>query len=231
MRTAIIFLLIALAAAYAVRQLEAQRPHMLPWTPLRIEDPVGPMTRMKIVALADDPAACRALLLGAGVAATPVADRRDGPNCGWTGAVRLSAPAIAAPDTTVTCPVALSLAIWRRHVVEPAARRHLGASLAAPTHFGSYSCRRLYGRESGSFSQHATANAIDISGFTFKDGRRLTLARDWNGAPSEQAFLREVRDGACRLFGTTLSPDYNAAHADHFHLDMGGWGGFGGVCR
>jgi hypothetical protein len=37
-----------------------------------------------------------------------------------------------------------------------------------------------------------------------------------------------VRDGACRLFATTLSPDYNAAHADHLHLDQanrgaGGW--------
>ena len=46
------------------------------------------------------------------------------------------------------------------------------------------------------------------------------------------AFLREVRDGACRLFPTTLSPDYNAAHADHLHLDMAERGKMGwGVCR
>lgn len=231
MRLAIVFLLLALAAACSVRQLEERRPQDLPWTPLRIEDPVGRMTRMKIARLADDPAACRALLAGAGVAAAPVADRQESPDCGWEGAVRLSAPELAAPDTTVTCPAALSLAIWRRQVVEPAARRHLATELTAPTHFGSYSCRRLYGRESGSFSEHARANAIDISGFTFQGGRRVTLARDWDGTPEEQAFLREVRDGACDLFGTTLSPDYNGAHADHFHLDMGRWGGFGGVCR
>jgi len=36
-------------------------------------------------------------------------------------------------------------------------------------------------------------------------------------------FLRKVRDGACQVFLTTLSPDYNAQHHDHFHLDMGGW--------
>ena len=39
-----------------------------------------------------------------------------------------------------------------------------------------------------------------------------------------------ARDAACEVFGTVLSPDYNAAHADHFHLDqeVRGWGG---VCR
>jgi hypothetical protein len=30
-----------------------------------------------------------------------------------------------------------------------------------------------------------------------------------------------VRDGACRIFGVTLSPEFNAAHANHFHFDMG----------
>ncbi|MGB3930458.1 MAG: extensin family protein, partial [Sphingobium sp.] len=29
-------------------------------------------------------------------------------------------------------------------------------------------------------------------------------------------------------FSTVLSPDYNAAHHDHFHFDMGGRGAF---CR
>ena len=29
------------------------------------------------------------------------------------------------------------------------------------------------------------------------------------------------RDDACRIFGTTLSPDYNAVHHDHLHLEAG----------
>ena len=41
------------------------------------------------------------------------------------------------------------------------------------------------------------------------------------------AFLRRIRDGACGLFGTVLSPDYNAPHADHLHMDMAAWS----VCR
>ena len=46
-------------------------------------------------------------------------------------------------------------------------------------------------------------------------------------ARPEAAFLREVNDGACRFFNAVLGPDYNAAHRDHFHLDMGRWR----VCR
>jgi hypothetical protein len=33
-------------------------------------------------------------------------------------------------------------------------------------------------------------------------------------------FLRAVHDQACNFFGTVLGPDANAAHANHFHLDM-----------
>ncbi len=44
--------------------------------------------------------------------------------------------------------------------------------------------------------------------------------------------LREVRDGACDLFATVLSPDYNAAHRDHLHLDQAERGEMGWrACR
>jgi hypothetical protein len=47
------------------------------------------------------------------------------------------------------------------------------------------------------------------------------VARDWSGEGKEALFLRRVRDAACDSFNVTLGPDYNAAHRDHFHLDMG----------
>jgi hypothetical protein len=40
-----------------------------------------------------------------------------------------------------------------------------------------------------------------------------------------------VRDGACRLFATVLSPDYNAAHRDHLHLDEAKRGAMWRACR
>jgi hypothetical protein len=33
-------------------------------------------------------------------------------------------------------------------------------------------------------------------------------------------FLREAHAAACRIFGTTLGPEANEAHRNHFHVDM-----------
>jgi len=85
----------------------------------------------------------------------------------------------------------------------------------------------MYGRDAGACSEHATADAVDVAGFVLAGGKRITVVRDWQGDDAEARFLHEVRDGACRLFATTLSPDYNAAHRDHLHLDQaerGSWG-------
>jgi hypothetical protein len=76
-------------------------------------------------------------------------------------------------------------------------------------------------------SQHATANALDIAGFRLADGRRISVLADWSDSGDKGRFLREVREGACKQFNTVLGPDYNAAHRNHFHVDMGRWQ----VCR
>ena len=132
---------------------------------------------------------------------------------GGTLAIRLSP---AAPP--LACPVAAALAMWEWDVVQPAARSLLGSAVVRVDHYGSYSCRRIAGREG--WSEHAHADAIDVAGFVLADGRRITVARDWRRSSAQARFLHTVRDGACRLFATTLSPDYNAAHADHLHLDQ-----------
>ncbi len=134
------------------------------------------------------------------------------------------------PGRAVTsCAVAAAYAYWMQHGVQPAAREILGAPVTRIEHLGTYSCRRLYGRETGRWSEHATGNAIDIAAFVLEDGRRISLLADWEGEGDEAAFLRRSRDAACDAFGTVLSPDYNEAHADHFHLDQQErmWG----VCR
>ena len=129
----------------------------------------------------------------------------------------------------LACPLAAALASWEWDVVQPAAYAQFGSPLRQIDHFGSFACRRVYGRREGNWSEHARARAIDIAGFRLANGRRITVASDWNGGGAPAAFLRRVRDGGCRLFGTTLSPDYNAAHRDHLHLDMADR--FGGFCR
>lgn len=211
------------------------RPQDLPWTPLDLGEPVGLFTGRKLAGLADDFPACRQLLDHAGVRYTALPPRQDG-QCGYDDAVRLTGGAqtlaFRPAGVGVACPVAAALAMWEWEVVQPAAARHLGTRVVAIDHFGSYSCRRLYGRDSGSWSEHSTANALDVAGFRLADGRRLTIVGDWAGDDAQAAFLRDVRDGACRLFATVLSPEYNAAHRDHLHLDQAARGATGWrACR
>ena len=209
----------------------ASRPQDLPWTSLDMNQPVGLFTGRKLTALGDDRAGCLALLDRAGVGHSLLDPGGNG-QCGYDDAVRLTddpgSIALTPADVAPSCPVVAALKLWEWQVVQPAAERIYGQGVTSISHFGAYSCRRLYGRSQGDFSEHATANAIDVSSFTIADGRRVTVAADWNGAEQDRRFLREVRDGACDLFATVLSPDYNQAHADHFHLDQanrgaGGW--------
>jgi hypothetical protein len=116
--------------------------------------------------------------------------------------------------------------------LQPAAERHFGARVVRIEHFGSYNCRRIYGRSQGDWSEHATANALDVAGLVLSDGTRASVIRDWKGEGPKARFLRDVRDGACRMFTTVLSPDYNAAHRDHLHLDLADRGAMGWrACR
>jgi hypothetical protein len=77
-------------------------------------------------------------------------------------------------------------------------------------------------------SAHARAEAIDIAAFVLADGRRVSVLGDWqDGDARERQFLRVVHASACKRFGTVLGPDYNAAHRNHFHVELGG----GSFCR
>jgi hypothetical protein len=207
-------------------------PEDLPWTKLDLSQPVGAFTGRKLAALGGEADQCRALLQQAGVRFTALPPRDAERQCGYDDAVRFRAGGALdigyrPSDLATSCPVAAALALWEWHVVQPAALRHLGSKVETIEHFGSYSCRRIYGRSEGSWSEHSTANAVDIAGFRLEDGTRVTVVRDWEREGPRAAFLREVRDGACDLYATVLSPDYNAAHRDHLHLDQADRGEMG----
>ncbi len=227
---------VLLALGLALYAVVRKRPQDLPWTKLDLGQPLGAFTGRKLAGLTDDFARCRQLLDAAGVEYVPL-EPAGSDQCRYEDAVRLEeggAQAIGfAPDRPgVSCPVAAALAMWEWNVLQPAARRHFGEPVEAVEHLGSYSCRRLYGRSTGDWSEHATADALDVAGFRLEDGTRISVLRDWEGEGPEAAFLRDVRDGACDLFATVLSPDYNAAHRDHLHLDQAERGAMGWrACR
>jgi hypothetical protein len=209
-----------------------RHPEDVPWTALDLSRPIGAFTGRKLAALHDDPPHCLALLNRAGIHFTTLPGGNEAPECSYGQAVRFEPGGAVTigyrpAEVATQCPVAAALALWEWDVVEPAARRHFGRPVMNIAHFGSYNCRRMYGRATGPWSEHATANAIDVAGFTLDDGTTISVLRDWHDNGAKAAFLREVRDGACRLFSTVLSPDYNAAHANHLHLDeapRGAWG-------
>ena len=70
-------------------------------------------------------------------------------------------------------------------------------------------------------SEHAFGKALDIAAFRLVDGRSISVLDDYYDKGAKGAFLREIHQKACDLFDVTLGPDYNADHANHFHLDVG----------
>ncbi|PUB11766.1 hypothetical protein DFP92_1129 [Yoonia sediminilitoris] len=201
-------------------------PQWNPIKPLAISDPVTLLTQWKLDRTANDGPACLAALDGVATLDN-LNDLETSDQCHIRDRVALAAIGVAGLDNIETrCAIALRLAMWEHHSLQPAAREFLGTELTGINHFGSYSCRamRTLSGASSRMSTHATADAIDIAGFRFADGQSIQLIRDWGGQGGKAAFLRAARDGACDWFKLTLSPDYNQLHADHFHLQSTGWG-------
>jgi hypothetical protein len=213
------------------------RPQDLPWTRLDLGEPVGMFTGRKLAGLTGDYARCRALLQAAGVRYDMLPPVKAPDQCGYSDGLRFGEGgsqtiAFSPSGLGTSCAVAAGLAMWEWNVLQPAAQRRFGARVTRIEHLGSYSCRRIYGRSSGDWSEHATADAIDIAAFRLSDGTRISVLDDWGKAGEKASFLRDVRSGGCKLFSTVLSPEYNAAHRDHLHLDQAERGEMGWrACR
>jgi hypothetical protein len=86
-------------------------------------------------------------------------------------------------------------------------------------------------------SRHLGALAIDAASFTKRDGTKLDVERDFHGrigavtcgdnaspspATDEALELRQIFCDAAdaKLFNVALTPDYNWAHRNHFHLEV-----------
>jgi hypothetical protein len=159
------------------------------------------------------------MITATSIDANPVKD-----GCGWENAVRISRAGGATLSIgTVSCEVAAGIAMWIAHDVQPLAQEILGSRVTSVQHMGTYACRNVIGRRSWlpGRSQHATANALDVSGFTLANGRRISVLRNWSGSGPEARFLREIHARACRYFRVAIGPEYNKYHRDHFHYDRG----------
>lgn len=174
---------------------------------------------------------CLTTLNHSGARFVALADRTYGEGCWAYNSVQLDRVSGDQGSLAVgnlgplTCSAANRFAGWARYGVDRAARQILGSPIARIETMGSYSCRNVGG--SSRRSAHARAEAIDIGAFVLADGRRITVRGGWAGTTQEREFLRVIHRSACKRFGTVLGPDYNAAHADHLHLEQGD----GSFCR
>jgi len=192
----------------------------------RLTAPVSLALDDRLTLAMRDPSQCQAILREQGVAFTPARDQTDGEFCIVTNAVLMGdTPMRMSPARTrMNCPLAAGFLLWSRHSVESAARELLGAGLSQVDHYGVYACRRVNSQAEGRPSAHARAEALDVAGFRLSNGRRVRVEADWPKQTPEAAFLRRVRDDACKVFGSVLSPGYNALHHNHLHLEAGGRG-------
>jgi hypothetical protein len=156
----------------------------------------------------------------AGVAA-PV--RLTGPING----VRFLTPGAKSPYGVLDCRLAVSLAelsqVLRRHDVIEVRVDNMYRPRA-----------RLPGKRKP--SQHSYGLAIDMTRFKLADGSELVIERDFEGRIGEPVCgdgaraelskpAAQLRDLICdvarsELFHHILTPNHDAAHRDHFHLDI-----------
>lgn len=167
-------------------------------------------------------------------------------------------PVKISPPATLNCKMAGKTARWLNASVQKAADEFFSQPITTIFNVASYHCRKRYNALIGKMSEHAFANALDISTFQLQDGSKISLIKDWvkeqpqnvkeekaakavepvqAGAtppspnpvaapaqikePANSIFLKTIHKGACVDFSTVLGPKANAAHADHFHLDLG----------
>ena len=220
------FALIVLVAAAVLAAGWRPPYHYNPWAALDLRAEPDWLTRFRLYRLGRAPDQCLAALERSGASFTSVPDKQAPDGCGWQHGVMLRSTGMARLErpTVVTCPLAASLVMLDLHVLQPSAQAAFGSGVSTVEHVGSYNCRAVKGDDGSALSSHAQARAIDVTGFRLKNGDDITVARDWR-RPSGGPFLHDAQAQACSYFGMVLGPDYNAAHAGHFHMQAGsaGW--------
>ncbi|EOI2495508.1 MULTISPECIES: extensin family protein [Enterobacter] len=199
-----------------------------PFTPLNLYDPPGRITQYKLRRLT--PEACASLLAQANqknlIRTQAVAD--SGGECPLNNVVRVRdfGPVSLNGSFLASCPLALSSALFVSQQARPLTKRFTGSELTRIEHLGSFACRNIYHRPDARRSEHATAEALDIAAFRLANGERVTVLNGWKSAKT-QPWLKALLAASCGYYGNGLGPEYNAAHASHFHLGMRGFG----LCR
>jgi hypothetical protein len=155
-----------------------------------------------------------------GTVLKPITSRTKG--CGIKAPVLVSSVngVRLSPAATLNCDAAEALSTWIDDGLQPAFQNQVTQlDIAA-----SYVCRTRNNKPGGRISEHATGNAIDISGFVLSSGKTMTVANNYGRQ------IRAAQKAACGTFRTTLGPGSDGYHESHIHLDVSKRGG-SAYCR
>jgi hypothetical protein len=175
---------------------------------------------------------CQEMLAGYGVSFEPTTHAPEHPDthphltCTIEDPVILHPPILGVDVTTTWGPTpnilagcAMALSLVR--TIEDVAPH----GVTVLYHMGTYNCRVVGGTDT--LSEHAFANAIDIWGFEFEDGTVVSLTDHWEHDTDSPVspgavFLYEAahRWFDAYIWNTILTPNFNTAHDDHFHVDL-----------
>jgi hypothetical protein len=100
-------------------------------------------------------------------------------------------------------------------------------------HIGTYNCRVISG--TSTLSRHGYGDAIDLGSFFTSSGDEYNLVRDWQHnttsfSTDKARILYEIGQEMHQrgIFNIVLTPNYNAAHDNHFHVDLTPGGNYHG---
>jgi hypothetical protein len=142
--------------------------------------------------------------------------------CGGDDVVRLDAVLLAGgkrieikPAPYLGCPMAEQLALFVRDDAAPQVAA-TGAELRSLETYDDFSCRGRNRKLTGKISEHGKANAVDVRGLTFTDGRFAMLT----DITVSEVLRADIRKSACARFTTVLGPGSDGYHEEHIHLDF-----------
>jgi hypothetical protein len=121
----------------------------------------------------------------------------------------------------LNCEFARQFSVWVSDVAAPIVAALGGAQLESLSTGPGYECRTRTGDTSGKISEHALGNAVDIDGIVLKNAQRIEIPDVADKENVNHRMLMALRISACGYFTTVLGPGADAAHASHFHFDLG----------
>jgi hypothetical protein len=218
------------------KQVEPQPKQVEPETKQAMVTPVKPVAKPPELAepspqagppSAENGTACRADLerLGADIEMVPqlVADQAcQISNPVAIKSLKIRGGAVALPGKPVlNCAFARQFVTWLGDVAAPVVAGHEDSALAAVSTGPGFQCRGRNGDASAKMSEHASGNAIDIDAIVLADKKRIDIVSVADAANPAYRLLMALRISACGYFTTVLGPGSNAAHATHYHFDLG----------